>query len=203
MAQHGRRITDFTRGQQLGKNDHVVQWPRPPKPKTMSAKEYARYPASITRREVEVDGQILVTTLFDPKIVSARVLAALYKMRWNIEVDFRNIKATLLPKRGQEMDVLCCKSQPSFTGAKRLQSAFADQLRRASGDQIRTLIETVLACIATLRLPHRPDRIEPRAKKRRPKNLRLLTVLRHVVRDLIYAQRVLDRVTLEPDPLVL
>ena len=65
----------------------------------MSGKEYARYPASITRREVEVDGQILVTTLFDPKIVSARVLAALYKMRWNIEVDFLNIKATLLPKR--------------------------------------------------------------------------------------------------------
>ena len=27
MAQHGKRITDFTRGQRLGKNDHVVRWP--------------------------------------------------------------------------------------------------------------------------------------------------------------------------------
>ena len=222
MAHDGRRLTDFTRGQRLGKNDHIVQWPRPPKPKAMSAQQYARYPAFIMMREVEVNGRILVTTLLDRKFVSARALGALYKMRWNIEVDFRTIKATL------EMDVLRCKSQPmvekeiavyflaynlvrwamakaalladvlprvlSFTGAKRLLSTFADQLRRTSGDQIRILIATVTACIATLQLPHRPDRIEPRAKKRRPKNLPLLTVPRHVARDLILAQRSLNRV---------
>jgi hypothetical protein len=208
MAQHGKRITDFTRGQRLGKNEHVVQWPRPPKPKAMSAEDYARYPEFITMREVEVNGRILVTTLLEPTTASARALGALYKMRWNIEVDFRTIKATL------EMDILRCKSQPmvdkeiavyflaynlvrwamakaalladvlprvlSFTGAKRLLSAFADQLRRTSGDQVRTLIATVTTSIATLRLPNRPDRIEPRAKKRRPKNLPLLTMPRQV-----------------------
>jgi hypothetical protein len=217
MPQHGVRITDFTCGQKLGKNDHLVQWPRPPKPKAMSAEEYARYPEFITMREVEVNGRILVTTLLDPRVVTAQSLGALYKMRWSIEVDFRTIKATL------EMDVLRCKSQPmvdkeiavyflaynlvrwamakaasladvlprmlSFAGAKRVLGAFADQLRRASGDQVRTMIATVTSCIATLRLPHRPDRIEPRAKKRRPKNLPLLTVPRQVARDLIYAQR--------------
>jgi len=222
MAQHGVRITDFTRGQRLGKNDHEVQWPRPPKPKTMSEEEYARYPEFITMREVEVNGRILVTTLLDPTFASAQALGTLYKMRWNIEVDFRTIKATL------EMDVLRCKSQPmvdkeiavyflaynlvrwamakaalladvlprvlSFAGAKRLLCAFADQLRRTSGDQVHTLIATVTACIATQKLPHRPDRIEPRAKKRRPKNLPLLTVPRQVARDLIYAQRLLNRV---------
>ena len=57
----------------------------------------------------------------------------------------------------------------SFIGAKRLLTMFADQLRRTPDDQIHTLIATVLASIATLQLPHRPDRIEPRAKKRRPK----------------------------------
>ena len=82
----------------------------------------------------------------------------------------------------------------SFTGAKRLLSAFADQLRRTSGDEIRNLIAAVLGCMATLRLPQRPDRIEPRAKKRRPKNLPLLTVPRQVARDLILAQRNLNRV---------
>jgi len=56
------------------------------------------------------------------------------------------------------------------------------------------LIATVTACMATLRLPHRPDRIEPRAKKRRPKNLPLLTMPRQAARDLIYAQRSLNRV---------
>jgi len=82
----------------------------------------------------------------------------------------------------------------SFTGAKRLLSAFADQLRRISGDEMRNLIATVTACIATLQLPHRPDRVEPRAKKRRPKKLPLLTVPRQVARDLILAQRTLNRV---------
>ena len=28
MAQHGKRITDFTPGEHLGKHDHIVQWPR-------------------------------------------------------------------------------------------------------------------------------------------------------------------------------
>jgi hypothetical protein len=222
MAQHGRRINDFTCGQRLGKHDHIVQWPRPPKPKMMSAEEYAHYTESITMREIEVNGRLLVTTLLDPMLVSTRALDALYKMRWNIEVDFRTIKATL------EMDVLRCKSQPmvdkeiavyflaynlvrwamakaalladvlprslSFTGAKRLLTAFADQLRRTSGNQVRTMIATVTACIATLRLQYRPDRIEPRAKKRRPKKLPLLTMPRQAARDLIIAQRLLNRV---------
>ena len=222
MAQHGARITDFTRGKRLGHNDHAVQWPRPPKPKTMSEEEYTLYPEFLTMREVEVDGRILVTTMIDPVYVTTQSLDELYNMRWNIEVDFRTIKATL------EMDVLRCKSQPmvdkeiavyflaynlvrwamakaalladvlpralSFTDAKRLLGTFADQLRRTSGNQVRTIIATVTACIATLKLPHRPDRIEPRAKKRRPKNLPLLTVPRQVARDLIYAQRNLNRV---------
>jgi len=223
MAQHGKRITDFTRGERMGKHDHIVRWPRPPKPKAMSAEQYAGYPASITMREVEVNGRVLVTTLLDLKFASVSELGRLYKMRWNIEVDFRTIKATL------EMGVLRCKSQPmvekeiavyflaynlvrwamakaawladvlpralSFTGAKRLLNAFADQLRRTPVDQVRGVIATVLAAIATLKLPDRPDRIEPRAKKRRPKNLPLLTVPRQVARELILAQRKLNRVT--------
>ena len=222
MPQHGVRRTDFTLGERLSKNDHLVQWPRPPKPKTMTAEEYATYPEFITMREVKVEGRILVTTLLDPLYVSVKSLGALYKMRWNIEVDFRTIKATL------EMDVLRCKSQPmvdkeiavyilaynlvrwamanaalladilprmlSFAGAKRLLGSFADQLRQTTGDQVRTLIATVTACMATLRLPHRPDRVEPRAKKRRPKNLPLLTVPRQVARDLILARKTLNRV---------
>jgi hypothetical protein len=221
MAQHGRRITDFTRGSKLGKKDHVVQWPRPSKPKTMSAEDYARYPEFISMRELEVDGRILVTTLLDPGFAAPRALDALYRTRWNIEVDFRTIKITL------RMDVLRCKSQAmvekeiavcllaynlvrwamakaaaltdvlprvlSFTGAKRLLAAFSDQLRRTPEKQISTVVATILASIATLKLPHRPDRIEPRAKKRRPKKLPLLTVPRDVAREFIRAQR-LNRV---------
>ena len=222
MAQHGARITDFTRGKKLGKRDHIVQWPRPPKPKWMSVEAYAGFPLFITLREVEVNGRILVTTLLNPKTVSVGRLGALYKMRWYIEVDFRTIKATL------QMDVVRCKSRSmidkeiavcflaynlvrwamvkaailadvlprtlSFTGAKRLLSSFADQLRRIIRGNIHNLITTVLHSIAALTLPERPDRIEPRAKKRRPKKLPLLTVPRQTARNLIYAQRNLNRV---------
>ncbi|MGH8859246.1 MAG: transposase, partial [Polaromonas sp.] len=55
-------------------------------------------------REIEVGGRVLVTTLQEPGYASAQALDRLYAMRWNIEVDFRTIKATL------EMDVLRCKS---------------------------------------------------------------------------------------------
>ena len=227
MAQHGKRITEFARGrpssphQAQGQKDHVVQWPRPPKPKSMSAEEYAAYPEFITMREIEIeiDGRILVTTLLDPQYASARVLGTLYAMRWNIEVDFRVIKSTL------QMDVLGCKSQAmvekeiavcllaynlvraamakacalkdvlprslSFSAAKRLLAAFADQLRRTAEDQVDAVSACVLTAIAACRLRHRPHRIEPRAKKRRPKNLPLLTVHRNVAREQIRAQRLI------------
>ena len=172
--------------------------------------------------EVEINGCILVIILFNLNMVPSQAIGALYKMRWNIEVDFRSIKSTL------EMDVLRCKSKPmvdkeiavyflaynlvrwamakaallvdilprslSFTGAKRVLAAFADQLRRTSGNQVSIMIATVTACIATLKLPQRPSRIEPRAKKRRPKKLPLLTMPRQEARDLIIGQRLLNLV---------
>ena len=45
-----------------------------------------------------------MTTLLEPERVLAQALDRLYAMRWNIEVDFRTIRATL------QMDVLRCKS---------------------------------------------------------------------------------------------
>lgn len=220
MAQHGARITDFRRGKRLGKCDHIVQWPRPKKPHGMSEEQYARYPAFITLREVKLNAGILVTTLLDARAFPRQELGALYKMRWNIEVDFRTIKDTL------QMDVLRCKSAPmidkeiavhllaynlvrwamakaallsdigprmlSFTGAKRVLNAFADQLRRTPSKQINALIGALVCKIATLRLPQRPDRVEPRAKKRRPKKLPLLMLPRQLARERILARRILN-----------
>ena len=55
-------------------------------------------------RQVRVEGQIIVTTLLEPAQISPHELAELYAMRWNIEVDFRTLKAAM------NMDVLRCKS---------------------------------------------------------------------------------------------
>ena len=68
-------------------------------------------------------------------------------------------------------------------------SAFADQLRHTPGKRAMLMTAKVLSNIATLKLSHRPDRIEPRAKKRRPKPLLLLTVPHHIAREEIRARR--------------
>ena len=66
---------------------------------------------------------------------------------------------------------------------------FADHLRHCAGKRVSFMIVTVLANIASLKLPHRPGRIEPRVNKRQPKNLPLLTVPRNIARANILEQR--------------
>jgi len=220
MVQHGCRHTDFSSGEWLGIGDHLVEWPKPPRPKWMSVLDYQRYPAKLRMREVEVDHRILVTSLVNPTTVTPRELDTLYRLRWNIEVDWRTIKVTL------QMDVLRCKSPAmvkkeisvhllannlvrwtlasaaylgevlprllSFAGAKRVLMAFASQLRQCPGKRLSVMFATVLGSIASLRLPIRPNRVEPRARKRRPKNLPLLTTPRRLARVRILEKRVME-----------
>jgi len=220
MPQHGRRSTDFRQGIMLGRHDHLVEWPRPKlRPSWLDEAAYLALPATLRIREAEVEGRVLVSTLTDAWRVTPADLDALYRMRWNIEVDFRTLKASM------DLDVLRCKSPEmvnkeiavgllaynlvrsvmvnaaslahvaprllSFAGARRVLSAFADQLRHAPNRRLTRLVAIVLGAISTLTLPHRPVRVEPRAKKRRPKPLPLLTVPRHSARAQILASRML------------
>lgn len=213
MRQNGRRATDFRRGMRLGKADHVVEWPRPPRPAWMSRQRYDSYPRTLVMREVRVNGRVLITSILEPGEASASELDTLYAARWHIEVDFRTIKCTM------QMDILKCKTSQmidkeiavgllaynlvrlamaaaaalcdvlpralSFKGAKRVLSAFGERLRLELGTSITTMLQT----IATLKLPWRPDRIEPRARKRRPKNLPTLTLPRSLARAAIMQRR--------------
>ena len=222
MAQHGCRSSDFEQGQVLGKNDHIVEWLRPKKPSWMSEEEYAGCPPTLRMRETKVNGRVIVTTLLEPTYVSAPALDRLYALRWNIEVDFRVIKAT------REMDVLRCKSSEmiekeiaiymlaynlvrwamsasallaqviprvlSFSGAKRLLVNLQPLFTGAKPKKLASITTHLLSSIGALRLPDRPGRIEPRAKKRRPKNLPLLTQPRQEARQAILIQRGLNLV---------
>jgi len=51
---HQRRHSDFRRGQRLGRHDHIVTWPKPPRPEWMDGVTYERMPAQLTLREVRV-----------------------------------------------------------------------------------------------------------------------------------------------------
>ena len=99
-----RRSTDFSAGQLLGPRDHLLVLTRPERPDWMTAADYARVPATLTVRELAAGGKILVTTLLHPKQYPKSAINALYRRRWSVELDLRNIKTTL------RMDRLSCKS---------------------------------------------------------------------------------------------
>ncbi len=47
---HLRPATDFRRGKRLGKNDHLVVWTRPQRPKWMDEATYAQIPERLELR---------------------------------------------------------------------------------------------------------------------------------------------------------
>jgi hypothetical protein len=110
---HHRRKYDFSKGRQLGQDDHVVSWPKPARPAWMDKETYDELPASLEVREVRVVVNtpgfrvkqfVAVTTLLDAERYSAADVADLYHRRWHVELDIRAIKQTL------RMDVLSCKT---------------------------------------------------------------------------------------------
>jgi hypothetical protein len=110
---HQLRKADFSRGQRLGPGDHIVEWPRPPRPDWMDEATYARMPTTLRVREVEVQVKeagfrtqslVVVTTLCDAEEAPREDLADLYRQRWLVELDIRSIKSML------SLDVLRCKT---------------------------------------------------------------------------------------------
>ena len=213
------RKADFRHGKRLGQDDHIVQWPKPPKPRTLDKQTYDTLPEFLTIRECRVQVKkpgfrvetlIIATTLLDADEFSKDDLAQLYCARWNAELDLRSLKQTL------QMDVLRCKTpdlirkelwthilvynlirtimaqaaskhciEPrsiSFKGAMQTLEAFQPMiaLRGEHNSEFRrSAYEHLLDAIATHRVADRPDRFEPRRKKRRPKPYDRLMKPRH------------------------
>lgn len=208
FQQHQRRRTDFRKGQRLGTLDHVVVWNKPTlKPHWLSQEQFEAIPETLRVRETHVGSKVLVSTLLLPTHASTQDLKALYAQRWNIELDLRNIKTTL------GLDRLVCKTpamnekqwwlgllaynlirllmlrsakladvlprQLSFKHSLQLWLAWSQ--RGLPPDEAQ--IQRLLVLIAQRRVGRRPGRIEPRAVKRRPKPLPLLTQPRSIARD--------------------
>jgi len=107
------RKADFRKGTRLGKDDHLVVWKKPSSIRSVDRATYRSLPESITIREVRFPVEqpgfrtrsiVVVTTLLDPEQTTMEDLAALYRARWNNELDLRSIKVTL------QMDLLRCKA---------------------------------------------------------------------------------------------
>jgi len=213
--QHHRRKTDFRRGQRLGREDHVVEWPKPGKPAWMDEPTYAELPEQLAVRELRVQVRrrgfrtqvfVVVTTLCDAVCYSAQDLADLYRQRWHCELDLRSIKVALgmdvlrcqtpeMVRKELWMYVLAynliravmvrtalqeglCPRQLSFKGALQAVNGFTPALVLAEGAVVDALLDALWVSVAAYRVGQRPNRVEPRAVKRRPKAQKLLQVPR-------------------------
>jgi hypothetical protein len=223
MRQHQRRKTDFRRGVQLGSYDHLVVWEKPQRPDWMAEDAYRHYPDELVMREVRIHIKgkgrkvrtraiTIATTLLDADEYSKAELAALYRRRWQAELNLRSLKTVL------QMDVLRCKTpemvrkeiwahllaynlvrkvmaqaakefevEPctlSFKAALQTLKAFALPLLTCAKSKVPEVIEEMLLAIVRHSVGNRPDRVEPRALKRRPKPYDLLTKPRAKARKL-------------------
>jgi hypothetical protein len=210
MEQHGsrKRSTNFRCGKRLGERDHLIVLHKPKiRPSWMSEEQYYGAPDSLTIREFKASGKILVTTMVCPKRHSKNKLKSLYKKRWHVELDIRNIKTTM------GMDVLSCKTpdmaikeiwiyllaynlirlimaqsalladiNPRDISFKHCLQIWISYTALSSGldDEI---LEMLFWLMAQQRAGNRPGRIEPRALKRRPKAYPLLTKPRNQARQ--------------------
>jgi hypothetical protein len=107
------RTADFRRGTRLGAEDHLVRWFKPSSIRSVDRHTYQALPEFITVRETRVRiaqpgfrtrDIVVVTTFLDPTEVTKEDLAALYRARWNNELDLRSIKSTM------QMRELRCKT---------------------------------------------------------------------------------------------
>ena len=201
---HRDRLIVWTRPAQRTPGWTRAQWKQLPKTLSLRMIEVQEQQPAF-----RVHSYVLITTLIDPKEYPAEQLAQLYFHRWNVELFFRDIKTSMgmdvlrckSPEmirrelilnavaynciRGIMQHVAIQYDEPieriSFMGTLSTLRVWAESLNLHEGKPRKQadLVDAMLAVIADDLVPHRPDRSEPRAKKRRPKGYQLLTKPRH------------------------
>ncbi|HET7158300.1 MAG TPA: IS4 family transposase, partial [Burkholderiales bacterium] len=210
FEQHGsrQRTTDFRRGQRLGARDHLIVLPKPLiKPDWISQADYEQAPQSLTVRELRTAGKTLVTTLLCPRHTDKAALKSLYRSRWHVELDLRNIKTTLgMERLSCQTPAMAIKEiwvyllaynlirlmmaqaallthrlprQLSFKHTVQIWSAWTHHPNGIDHDD---KLYGLFVLIAQQQVGERPGRIEPRALKRRARPYPLLTKPRAIAR---------------------
>ncbi len=193
----------------LGRLDQVVEYFRPKAPpKWITAEAYAALPDSILVREVRFRILIpgcrtkevtLVTNLLDAERYPAAELAQKYYERWQVEVNLRHLQQTL------HLDVLHCKTVAGVRkelcmmalvyNLVRLVMCTAAHEQQVPPDRISFIDALRWLNHATpgeplpklIVLPIR-QRVEPRVRKRRPKQYDLMTKPRESLRQALASQ---------------
>jgi len=173
----------------------------------MTPEHFEQAPATRKVREFKAAGKIMVTTFLDAKAAPKNELKALYRRRWNVELDFRNIKTTLgmerLRCKTPEMVIkelwvyllaynlirllmaqaaLLADQIPRQLSFKHTVQVWLSWQQRGGAEQDGACIHALLVLIAEPRVGLRPGRIEPRVLKRRANNFPLMTKPREEAR---------------------
>lgn len=159
----------------------------------------------------------VATTLCDPRQYPPQAIAELYRRRWMCEVCLRDIKITMgmdilrckTPDMVQKelamhvigynlvrLTLLDAATQNnldperiSFKTTLQALRQWAPRLDCAPAAHHQSLYTAMLDAIARAPLPLRPNRTEPRAKKRRAKNYQLLTEPRNTFKECPHRNR--------------
>jgi Transposase DDE domain len=168
-------------------------------PETVTIRELR---VRVAQRGFRTRTLIVMTTLLDGIKFSHDELAILYRARWHAELDIRSLKQTLkmdvLRCKTPEMvrkeiwahllvanlirGVMAGAARRhgvsprelSFQGARQTMDGFRSELSHARPADAEVLREAASKAIAGHRVGDRPDRVEPRVRKRRPKNYPLM-----------------------------
>lgn len=203
----------FRKGWMQSKLMSRAQWNRMPEQITVRIIRFTATIRGFRHRRIT-----LVTTLLDPRLYPAEQLMALYARRWRLELCLRDLKTTLgmefLRCKSPDMVekelliyllahnlVRCLMAEAASQGQGELErisfKGTLDSLRQfsaaiatARSRKIREeLWSDLLLTLVRDQLPHRPDRQEPRALKRRPKNFGWLTKPRHIFKECCHRNR--------------
>lgn len=190
---------------QLGRHDQIVDWLKPVTlPAWMTPQQYEELPDSLRVRELRyrvdqkgfrVQTITLVTTLLDAVLYRVADLADLFLARWGIETNFAHLKTTM------GLDVLKCQRLEGVLKELTVFALIYNLVRLVMGQAARRqqVAAERISFIDAMRWlalaqddeplpvlvvnPDRPNRFEPRVRKRRPKQYPLMTKPRPMLRN--------------------
>lgn len=178
-------------------------------PETLSVRQLR---VRIDQPGFRVQTLVVVTTLLDPQQYPPEEIAKLYRARWHAELDLRSIKTVMqmdvlrcqspemvrkeawmhllaynllrsvMAAAGEACDT--CVRELSFKGTLQLLNAFSHLLITCERDHLPELCDRLLKAVAEHRVGDRPDRYEPRKRKRQPKAYPRMKQTRDIERKL-------------------
>ncbi len=220
---HHLRKTDFSKGKRFGPYDHLVTWKKPRKGTIrMKPELYAQLPETMLLREIRyfinikgfrTEKVTLVTTLLDHHIYTYELLAELYGLRWQVEIDLRHLKTTMKMEHIQSKTPEMVRKEfychllaynliratlweagikhnvrplrLSYTGAIQHVLSFVPMLAIMKNRDI--IYGVMLTIISQGKLLDRPFRVEPRMVRSKKRSFPRLTRPRREIRQKLIA----------------